>query len=196
MVRMSYVETAILFTCHITKYQQLFTFQTTKHLFIMFKWQHSSLVHAYEHHFLVTKLIILNRLSHTWLEAQPMLVHLFQWARELGKKTKPNRVNVPVHACEHYYLVTKPIGGTDPLMPVLRDPDGYIYVREWNGGILAGGFEPNPVPCFHNGIPDKFEFQLLQEDWDHFRKISSTFCVKNKISCSLFLLSCWLWNWY
>ncbi|KAK7505724.1 hypothetical protein BaRGS_00002995 [Batillaria attramentaria] len=91
------------------------------------------------------------------------------WSRKVGKMTVPNRVNVPVHACEHYYLVTKPMQGIDPLMPVIRDYDGYTYFREWNGGILAGGFEPNPKPCFHRGPPEKFEFQLLQEDWDHFQ---------------------------
>ncbi|XP_070203054.1 pyruvate dehydrogenase phosphatase regulatory subunit, mitochondrial-like isoform X3 [Littorina saxatilis] len=91
------------------------------------------------------------------------------WSRELGKRTDPRRVNVPLHACEHYYLVTKPITGTNPLMPVIRDYDGYVYFREWNGGLLGGGFEPSPKPCFHQGPPDKFEFQLLQEDWDHFQ---------------------------
>lgn len=99
-----------------------------------------------------------------------ILFWIKQWARTLGKKTVPNRVNVPVHACEHYYLVTKPMEGVDSLMPVVRDYDNYIYTREWNGGILAGGFEPNPIPCFHHGVPDKFEFQLLQEDYDHFRE--------------------------
>ena len=53
---------------------------------------------------------------------------------------------------------------------VVRDYDGHTYFREWNGGILAGGFEPNPKPCFHKGIPEKFEFQRLPEDWDHFRE--------------------------
>lgn len=91
------------------------------------------------------------------------------WSRELGKKTTPHRVNVPVHACEHYYLVTKPIPGTNPMMPVIRDYDGYVFFREWNGGLLGGGFEPNAKPIFHQGPPEKFEFQLLQEDWDHFQ---------------------------
>ena len=45
-----------------------------------------------------------------------------------------------------------------------------IYMREWNGGLLAGGFETVAKPVFHRGIPQKFEFQLLTEDWDHFRK--------------------------
>ena len=56
------------------------------------------------------------------------------------------------------------------VVSVLRDFDGYIYLREWSGGIIGGGFEPKGKPIFHNGVPDKFEFQLLQEDWDHFRE--------------------------
>ncbi|XP_055956518.1 pyruvate dehydrogenase phosphatase regulatory subunit, mitochondrial [Patella vulgata] len=90
-----------------------------------------------------------------------------QWSREVGKLSTP-KVRVPLHACEHYYLVTKPVEGVDRMMPVIRDFDGYISTREWNGGILAGGFEPEARPVFHTGVPDKFEFQLLQEDWDHF----------------------------
>ena len=60
--------------------------------------------------------------------------------------------------------------GVDPMMPAVRDHCGYIYLREWSGGILAGGFEPQGKPCFQDGIPKPFEFQLLPEDWDHFRK--------------------------
>ncbi|KAK3757648.1 hypothetical protein RRG08_000161 [Elysia crispata] len=92
-----------------------------------------------------------------------------QWARAVGKKTVPKAVKAPLHPCEHFYLVTKPMKGIDPMMPVIRDFDGYTYYREWSGGILAGGFEPNAKPCFHKGIPEKFEFQLLPDDWDHFQ---------------------------
>lgn len=53
---------------------------------------------------------------------------------------------------------------------VIRDYDGYVYLREWSGGIIGGGFEPLAKPVFHDGVPEKFEFQLLNEDWDHFRK--------------------------
>ncbi|XP_052816220.1 pyruvate dehydrogenase phosphatase regulatory subunit, mitochondrial-like isoform X2 [Mya arenaria] len=94
-----------------------------------------------------------------------------QWARELGKKSSP-KVRVPVHSCEHYYIVTQPIPNMDPNLPVIRDPDGNCYFREWNGGLMAGGFEPphhGGKPVFHSGIPPKFEFQLLPEDWDQFQ---------------------------
>ena len=56
------------------------------------------------------------------------------------------------------------------VIPGIRDYDGYIYFREWSGGLLAGGFEPKAKPCFRDGTPRHFEFQLLQEDWDQFRK--------------------------
>jgi len=52
---------------------------------------------------------------------------------------------------------------------VIRDYDGWIYAREWSGGLLSGGFENEGKPVFLEGIPDNFEFQLLPEDWAHFR---------------------------
>ena len=56
------------------------------------------------------------------------------------------------------------------MISVMRDYDGGVYLREWSGGILAGGFEPKAKPVFHDKIPDSFEFQLIPEDWDHFRE--------------------------
>ena len=64
--------------------------------------------------------------------------------------------------------------GVHSMMPTVRDFCGYIYAREWSGGILAGGFEPVAKPYFQNGIPKPFEFQLLPEDWDHFGECGCT----------------------
>jgi len=58
--------------------------------------------------------------------------------------------------------------GVDSMMPVTRDHDGNLYFREWSGGLMAGGFEPNAISCFYDGIPENFEFQLLEENWEHF----------------------------
>ena len=66
----------------------------------------------------------------------------------------------------------------DPNMPTVRDPDRHMYIREWSGGVLAGCFEIDGRPCFQEGVPDSFEFQLLPEDWDHIRKILiKVFCT-------------------
>ncbi|HXH83282.1 MAG TPA: FAD-dependent oxidoreductase [Candidatus Tectomicrobia bacterium] len=87
------------------------------------------------------------------------------WAREVGRMAG---VAVPLHASEHFYIVTDPIAGVTPDLPVLRDTDGYIYVREEVGGLLLGGFEPVAKPWGMEGIPADFAFSLIAEDWEHF----------------------------
>ncbi|MCC7326337.1 MAG: FAD-dependent oxidoreductase [Burkholderiales bacterium] len=88
-----------------------------------------------------------------------------QWAREFGRRAG---VNVPLYAAEHFYIVTQPITGVTPELPVIRDPDGFIYYKEEVGGLVMGGFEPVAKPWNVSPIPDDFEFQLLPEDWDQF----------------------------
>lgn len=89
-----------------------------------------------------------------------------QWAWQLGQKCEP-KVSFPLHSTEHFYIVTKPLD-VPSMMPVLRDHDGQIFIREWSGGLLSGGFESESLPVFHEGIPKGFEFQLLPENWEHF----------------------------
>jgi 4-methylaminobutanoate oxidase (formaldehyde-forming) len=88
------------------------------------------------------------------------------WARDVGRMAG---VTVPLHASEHFYIVTEPMAGVMPDLPVLRDTDGYIYVREEVGGLLMGGFEPVAKPWGMDGIPPDFGFSLLPEDWEHFQ---------------------------
>jgi glycine cleavage system aminomethyltransferase T/glycine/D-amino acid oxidase-like deaminating enzyme len=91
-----------------------------------------------------------------------------QWARALGRRAG---VNVPLFSAEHFYIVTRKIPGVTPDLPVMRDPDGFIYYKEEVGGLLMGGFEPVAKPWGIDGIPDDFEFQLLPEDWDQFEPL-------------------------
>src|SRR5262245_11732832 len=87
------------------------------------------------------------------------------WARELGAR---NDITVPVFPVEHFYAVTRPMAGVSSDLPVLRDYDGHIYVREEVGGLLVGGFEPVAKP-WHARVPDDFAFGTLKEDWEQFR---------------------------
>ncbi len=89
------------------------------------------------------------------------------WAREVGRMAG---VNVPLQACEHFYVVTEPIPGLSQL-PVLRVPDECAYYKEDAGKILLGAFEPVAKPWALDGIPDNFEFDQLPEDFDHFEPI-------------------------
>ncbi len=87
------------------------------------------------------------------------------WGRALGRLAG---VNVPLQACEHFYVLTEPMPGLPKDLPVLRDPDGCLYAKEDAGKLLVGAFEPAAKPWGMDGIPDDFEFGELPEDWDHF----------------------------
>jgi 4-methylaminobutanoate oxidase (formaldehyde-forming) len=97
------------------------------------------------------------------------------WGREVGRMAG---VNVPLHASEHFYIVTEPLVGVTRDLPVLRDTDGYIYVREEVGGLLMGGFEPVAKPWGMDGVPKDFAFSLLPEDWEHFRVLMEQAIVR------------------
>ena len=89
------------------------------------------------------------------------------WGHEVGRMAG---VNVPLHACEHFYIVSEPIKGLSQL-PVLRVPDECAYYKEDAGKMMLGAFEPNSKPWAMAGIPDNFEFDQLPEDFDHFEPI-------------------------
>ena len=105
------------------------------------------------------------------IDAEVVVVCAGMWTRAL---CAPLGVDVPLHAAEHYYIVTRPLDGVVRNQPVLRDMDGYIYIKEEVGGLLLGGFEPNAKPWGMEGIPEGFEFQALPEDWEQFEVFMNT----------------------
>jgi 4-methylaminobutanoate oxidase (formaldehyde-forming) len=98
-----------------------------------------------------------------------------QWARKVGLMCG---VSVPLHSAEHMYIVTGRIEGVHPDLPVMRDPDGFIYFKEEVGGLVMGGFEPHAKPWGMNGIPEDFEFALLPDDWDQFEILMENALVR------------------
>ncbi|MGB6906965.1 MAG: FAD-dependent oxidoreductase [Methyloceanibacter sp.] len=91
-----------------------------------------------------------------------------QWSRELGRMAG---VNIPLVSVQHQYLITEKIEGVTSNLPTLRDPDRLTYWKEEVGGLVMGGYEPNPVPWAIEGLPEGFEFQLLEDDLDHFEPL-------------------------
>jgi glycine cleavage system T protein len=86
------------------------------------------------------------------------------WARELGRRSG---VTVPLHAAEHFYLVTEPIADLPRDLPILRSLDEWSYVKSEAGKLLVGFFEPGAKPWATHGIPEDASFTTLEEDWDH-----------------------------
>jgi heterotetrameric sarcosine oxidase gamma subunit len=100
------------------------------------------------------------------IEAEIVVNCAGQWAKQVGAMAG---ANVPLHSAEHFYVVSEDIVGVHPDLPILRDPDGYTYFKEEVGGLVIGGFEPEAKPWVSpDRIPYPFEFQLLEEDWEHF----------------------------
>ncbi len=92
------------------------------------------------------------------------------WGHALGRQMG---VNLPLQACEHFYIVTETIAEL-PRLPVLRVPEECAYYKEDAGKILLGAFEPVAKPWAVEGIPEDFEFDQLPEDFDHFEPILET----------------------
>ncbi|MBT3558364.1 MAG: GcvT family protein [Rhodospirillales bacterium] len=87
------------------------------------------------------------------------------WTRDFAAQLG---ARVPLHACEHMYVVTEAMDFVVPSLPVLRDTDGYTYMKEEAGKLLIGSFEPRGKPLPVEKLPMEQQFIEMQEDWDHF----------------------------
>jgi len=90
-----------------------------------------------------------------------------QWARQIGAMAG---VSVPLQPVKHQYVITEKVDGLASDAATLRDPDRRTYFKEEVGGLVFGGYEPNPIPWTTGNVPDDFEFQLFDDDWDHFEQ--------------------------
>jgi len=107
------------------------------------------------------------------VEAETVVMAAGMWTRQLAETIG---VNVPLQACEHFYIVTEPLQGVERGMPIVRDPSNYTYFKEETGKIMAGFFEPKAKIWNLDGIPRDFCFGTLPEDWDHLGPIFEAAC--------------------
>ncbi len=102
------------------------------------------------------------------IKCNKIVIAAGMWNRKVGKLCG---INIPLHACEHFYVLTEPSKNIPKNLPILRVADSYIYVKEDAGKLLIGAFEPKAKPWGMEGIPEEFEFDSLPEDYDHFEPI-------------------------
>ena len=98
------------------------------------------------------------------IETDTVVLATGMWTRHLAAQIG---VNVPLQACEHFYIVTEPMDGMEIGTPTLRDPGNYTYFKEETGKIMAGFFEPRGKVWRMDQIPRDFSFGTLSEDWEH-----------------------------
>ncbi len=102
------------------------------------------------------------------IECEKVICCAGQWTRDFAKRFG---VNVPLVSMEHQYMVTEPIAGVTPGLPTLRDPDRLTYYKEEVGGLVMGGYEPDPIAWATKGIPSGFHYSLLDSNFDHFEQL-------------------------
>ena len=107
------------------------------------------------------------------IEAETVVMAGGMWTRQLAETIG---VNVPLQACEHFYIVTEPLEQIPKGMPTLRDPGNYTYFKEETGKIMAGFFEPRAKIWNLEEIPRDFSFGTLPEDWEHIGPIFESAC--------------------
>jgi 4-methylaminobutanoate oxidase (formaldehyde-forming) len=109
------------------------------------------------------------------MDAEHVVTAAGMWSHKLGRDVG---VNIPLHACEHFYLVTEPIEGLPASLPVLRDQDRCIYVKTEAGRLLVGAFEPVAKPYGMGGLPTDQPFLQLDEDWEHLAPVYEAACER------------------
>lgn len=90
-----------------------------------------------------------------------------QWARQVGAMAG---INVPLQPVKHQYIITEMVPGLATDAPTIRDPDRRTYFKEEVGGLVMGGYEPNPQPWTTGDVPDDFAYRLFDDDFDHFEQ--------------------------
>ncbi len=86
------------------------------------------------------------------------------WSHLFGKS---HGITVPLHAAEHFYIVTEPVDGLPSDQPILNIAEERTYWKEDAGKLLIGGFEAQGKAWGQGGIPDSFEFDELPFDMEH-----------------------------
>ena len=107
------------------------------------------------------------------IETETVVLATGMWTRHLAAQIG---VNVPLQACEHFYVVTEPLEGLDTSTPIVRDPTNYTYFKEETGKLMVGFFEPAAKVWRLGGIPRDFKFGTLDEDWDHVGPVYERSC--------------------
>ena len=101
------------------------------------------------------------------IECEYIVLATGMWSRQIGEQTG---VSVPLYPAEHFYIITEPIENLTKTLPVIRDFDNSLYLKEDAGKLLVGIFEGKSIPAFDktNKVPDDFSFGEFPENLEHF----------------------------
>jgi glycine cleavage system aminomethyltransferase T/glycine/D-amino acid oxidase-like deaminating enzyme len=101
------------------------------------------------------------------IECEYVVIATGMWSRQIGEDIS---VSIPLYPNEHFYIITEPLDKLPKNLPVLRDYNSCLYLKEDAGKMLVGIFEPNAKPAFKDKgvVPENFSFGEFPDDFDHF----------------------------
>jgi 4-methylaminobutanoate oxidase (formaldehyde-forming) len=101
------------------------------------------------------------------IDCEYVVIATGMWSRQIGEDIG---VSIPLYPNEHFYIITEPLDKLPTNLPVLRDYNSCLYLKEDAGKMLVGIFEPNAKPAFKEKgvVPDDFSFGEFPDDFDHF----------------------------
>ena len=101
------------------------------------------------------------------IDCEYVVIATGMWSRQIGENID---VSIPLYPNEHFYIITEPLDKLPKNLPVLRDYNSCLYLKEDAGKMLVGIFEPNAKPAFKEKgiVPEDFSFGEFPDDFDHF----------------------------
>jgi glycine cleavage system aminomethyltransferase T/glycine/D-amino acid oxidase-like deaminating enzyme len=92
------------------------------------------------------------------------------WAPRIAAMVDAFACSIPV---EHQHVALRAVDGHELAheTPCFRDTDNLIYGKAESGGILFGGYEPNPVSRWHDGVPWEHGERALPPDHARFQQL-------------------------
>ena len=121
----------------------------------------------------VTKILVKNNkitgveTSEGKIQCEYVVLATGMWSRQIGEDIG---VSVPLYPNEHFYIITEPMKDLPKDLPVLRDYNDCLYLKEDAGKMLVGIFEPGAKNAFKEKgiVPNDFSFGEFPDDFDHF----------------------------
>ena len=101
------------------------------------------------------------------IECEYIVLAAGMWSRQIGQEIG---VSIPLYPAEHFYVITEGIKELPKTIPVLRDFDDRLYLKEDAGKMLIGIFEGKSIPAFNKNhkVPEDFSFAEFPENFEHF----------------------------
>jgi len=101
------------------------------------------------------------------IECEYIVLATGMWSRQIGEDSG---FSIPLYPAEHFYVITEGIEELPKNIPVLRDFDDSLYLKEDAGKMLIGIFEGKSIPAFNktNRVPNDFSYGEFPENFEHF----------------------------